>query len=402
MTAITPDLVAEHNLSEEEYRNILEILGREPNLVELGIFSAMWSEHCSYKSSRVHLRKLPDDRAARDPGPGRERRRRGHRRRPRRRVQDGVPQPSVLHRALPGRGDRRGRDPARRLHDGRAADGLAQLPALRAARRAAHEAPRGRRRARDRRLRQLHRHPDARRRDDLPRGLRRQHPRQRHERRHREERSHLPRPRRGRRQPGRLRRLEDGPRRHPRRDDGLRGVRGGRGEPEAADRAGRRSVHREAADGGLPRALPDRRRHRHPGHGSGGPDVVVLRDGRPRRERRRARPLEGAGPRDRHDSLRDHALGVPGADAPRRPARPPRRGLPDLPEVGARRRRDRDRDRLGPRRPLLRGKDRGRPAGRAALRSRSLLRPAARGARRPRRGPSGGRTSPSPPTTATA
>ena len=59
MTAITPDLVAEHNLSDEEYRNILEILGREPNLVELGIFSAMWSEHCSYKSSRVHLRKFP-------------------------------------------------------------------------------------------------------------------------------------------------------------------------------------------------------------------------------------------------------------------------------------------------------------------------------------------------------
>jgi phosphoribosylformylglycinamidine synthase len=59
MTAITPDLVAEHNLSDEEYARIREILGREPNLVELGIFSAMWSEHCSYKSSRVHLRKFP-------------------------------------------------------------------------------------------------------------------------------------------------------------------------------------------------------------------------------------------------------------------------------------------------------------------------------------------------------
>ncbi len=58
-TAITPDLIKEHNLSDSEYRNILEILGREPNLVELGIFSAMWSEHCSYKSSRVHLKKFP-------------------------------------------------------------------------------------------------------------------------------------------------------------------------------------------------------------------------------------------------------------------------------------------------------------------------------------------------------
>ena len=57
--AITAELIAEHNLSEEEYSRILQILGREPNLVELGIFSAMWSEHCSYKSSRIHLKKLP-------------------------------------------------------------------------------------------------------------------------------------------------------------------------------------------------------------------------------------------------------------------------------------------------------------------------------------------------------
>jgi phosphoribosylformylglycinamidine synthase II len=54
-----PETIAEHNLSREEYARILEILGREPNLVELGIFSAMWSEHCSYKSSRVHLKTLP-------------------------------------------------------------------------------------------------------------------------------------------------------------------------------------------------------------------------------------------------------------------------------------------------------------------------------------------------------
>jgi phosphoribosylformylglycinamidine synthase II len=56
---ITPQLIAEHNLSEDEYSRIVRILGREPNLVELGIFSAMWSEHCSYKSSRVHLKKFP-------------------------------------------------------------------------------------------------------------------------------------------------------------------------------------------------------------------------------------------------------------------------------------------------------------------------------------------------------
>src|SRR5436853_311914 len=56
---ITPEMVAEHGLSDEEYSRILKALGREPNLVELGIFSVMWSEHCSYKSSRLHLRKLP-------------------------------------------------------------------------------------------------------------------------------------------------------------------------------------------------------------------------------------------------------------------------------------------------------------------------------------------------------
>jgi phosphoribosylformylglycinamidine synthase len=60
-TAITPEIVAEHGLSEEEYARILHALGREPNLTELGIFSVMWSEHCSYKSSRIHLKKLPTE-----------------------------------------------------------------------------------------------------------------------------------------------------------------------------------------------------------------------------------------------------------------------------------------------------------------------------------------------------
>src|SRR5207248_9638011 len=56
---ITKDVVAQHNLTEEEYKKIVEILGREPNLTELGLFSVMWSEHCSYKSSRAHLKRLP-------------------------------------------------------------------------------------------------------------------------------------------------------------------------------------------------------------------------------------------------------------------------------------------------------------------------------------------------------
>ncbi len=56
---ITPTLVEEHNLTAAEYERIVATLGRTPTLTELGIFSVMWSEHCSYKSSRVHLRRLP-------------------------------------------------------------------------------------------------------------------------------------------------------------------------------------------------------------------------------------------------------------------------------------------------------------------------------------------------------
>ena len=59
MPPITPDLIAQHNLTSDEYHKIIAILGREPNITELGMFSVMWSEHCSYKSSRVHLKKLP-------------------------------------------------------------------------------------------------------------------------------------------------------------------------------------------------------------------------------------------------------------------------------------------------------------------------------------------------------
>ncbi len=68
--AITPDLIQEHGLSAEEYQRILKWLGREPTLTELGIFSVMWSEHCSYKSSRVHLKRLPTHSRRVVQGPG--------------------------------------------------------------------------------------------------------------------------------------------------------------------------------------------------------------------------------------------------------------------------------------------------------------------------------------------
>jgi phosphoribosylformylglycinamidine synthase subunit PurL len=59
MEPITSEVVSAHNLTSEEFERITSLMGRQPGLVELGIFSVMWSEHCSYKSSRIHLRRLP-------------------------------------------------------------------------------------------------------------------------------------------------------------------------------------------------------------------------------------------------------------------------------------------------------------------------------------------------------
>lgn len=67
---ISPDVVAEHGLTSEEYDRLLEIMGRVPTMTELGIFSVMWSEHCSYKSSRLWLKTLPTSGARVIQGPG--------------------------------------------------------------------------------------------------------------------------------------------------------------------------------------------------------------------------------------------------------------------------------------------------------------------------------------------
>ena len=66
---ITPALLKQHSITAEEYARIEAALGRTPSLTELGVFSVMWSEHCSYKSSRVHLKRLPT-RGERTTGPG--------------------------------------------------------------------------------------------------------------------------------------------------------------------------------------------------------------------------------------------------------------------------------------------------------------------------------------------
>src|SRR5262249_43490430 len=67
---VTDEVLTQHNLTESEYQKILAILKREPTMTELAIFSVMWSDHCSYQSSRVHLRRLPTRGPAVLQGPG--------------------------------------------------------------------------------------------------------------------------------------------------------------------------------------------------------------------------------------------------------------------------------------------------------------------------------------------
>src|SRR5213083_3184811 len=67
---IDPQVLERHGLKRDEYDRIVSLLGREPNLTELGIFSVMWSEHCSYKSSRIHLKTLPTEGPQVLQGPG--------------------------------------------------------------------------------------------------------------------------------------------------------------------------------------------------------------------------------------------------------------------------------------------------------------------------------------------
>jgi len=68
--SVTPALLARHGLTPEEYERIVQALGRPPSITELGIYSVMWSEHCSYKSSRVHLKRLPTQSSRVVQGPG--------------------------------------------------------------------------------------------------------------------------------------------------------------------------------------------------------------------------------------------------------------------------------------------------------------------------------------------
>ena len=214
----------------------------------------MWNEHCSYKSSKKWLRTLADHGSARDPGPGRERRRHRYRRRRVRGLQDGEPQPPLLHRALPGRGDRRRRHPARRLHHGRAADRRDERAPLRRPRTIPRpgiwwpaSSPASAATA-------------------IPSACRRSAARSNFHARYngnclvnafaardRQQRRDLLFQGRGRRPAGRLSRRQDRPRRRRRRDHGLGRIRRPH-RGEAPDRAGRRPLHRKAPARSLPRA----------------------------------------------------------------------------------------------------------------------------------------------------
>ena len=121
---ITAALLKTHSITDEEYAAIESKLGRTPSMTELGIFSVMWSEHCSYKSSRVHLKRLPT-KGTRLSGPGSVVQGPGENAGIIDvgdswgvRVQDRKPQSSELHRAVSGCGHGRRRHSAGYLHDG--------------------------------------------------------------------------------------------------------------------------------------------------------------------------------------------------------------------------------------------------------------------------------------------
>src|SRR6266853_859438 len=217
---ITPKLVAAHGLKPDEYDRLRKLIGRTPSFTELGIFSAMWNEHCSYKSSKIHLRTLP------------------------------TKAPWVIQ----GPGENAG------VID--IGDGLAVVFKM-----------------------ESHNHP-----------------------------SYIEPYQGAATGVGRIRR-------------GRRG--------EAPDRAGWRSVFREAAARSLPGDHGQGLRDRDPGHGCGRADLFGGGDGRQGQPRRRSRTRQGAGPRNRHERLRDDAVGEPGAHAHGAQARKGSRGRGDLQEMGA-------------------------------------------------------------------
>ena len=386
-------------LSRDEYDLIVRTLGREPNDVELGIFGALWSEHCGYKNSKPLLRLLPAEGAYVLTSRGAENAGAVD-------IGDGMcvvmkieshNHPSAVE---PYQGAATGVGGIVRDIFAMGARPIALLDSLRFGPldRPAVEVPLRRRRRRHRRLRQLPRHPHRRRRGRLRGRLRRQPARQRDVRRRRPRRPARHREGRRRRQPADARRRRHRPRRHPRRvrprlshrpERALRGA--------APRRAGRQPVPREDAARSLPRSRlePPRLDHRHPGPRRRRPHLLRRRVREPRRHRHRHRRREGAAPRRGHDPLRSHALRVAGADADHRPQRPRSRRREAVRALGGAVR-DHRRGHRRPARPHPRRRDGSRHAAGQRARRRAgvharrragprALRDGADGPRRPAR-----------------
>ena len=334
---ITPELIEQHQLTPAEYQKIVTLLGREPSYTELGVFSVMWSEHCSYKSSRIHLKKLPTQGKYVVQGPGEN---------------AGIigigggwvvafkieshNHPSYIE---PFQGAATGVGGILRDIFTMGARPIAVMDSLRfgplrsSERRPQPAHPR-RRGQRHRALRQLFRRSHRRRRMHFRRVLFGESAGQRFRARRLQRERNFLRARFRHRQSRHLRRREDRPRRHPRRFDGQRRVHRGI-EAEAPQRSGGRSVPRKASARSLPRSHEDRRHRRHSGHGRGRAHFVLLRNGQPRRRRHRHRSRSRPAARIRHDGLRNAALGIPGAHAAGGRKGPRRRGFPACSASGA-------------------------------------------------------------------
>ena len=289
---VTPEVVQAHGLTDDEYAEIRRLLGREPNLTELGVFSVMWSEHCSYKSSGKHLKQFPTEGARVIHGPGENAGVMD--------IGDGMAvvfkieshnHPSFIE---PYQGAATGVGGILRDIFTMGARPIASLNSLRFGDVPPPQdpLPGERRGGRHRRLRQLHRRAHRGRGHLLRRVLRRQHPGQRLHAGARGAGPDLHRQGQRRRQPGGVRGLQDRARRRPRRHHGV-GVLLRRLRAAPSHGAGRRPFHREAAPRSLPRAHEDRRHRRHPGHGGGGPHQLGRGDGRPGRLGRGAGALPG-------------------------------------------------------------------------------------------------------------
>ncbi len=335
---MTPAVIEAHQLTGPEYEKIVSLLGREPNYTELGIFSVMWSEHCSYKSSRLHLKKLPTRSKLVLQGPGEN---------------AGIidigggyaiafkieshNHPSFIE---PFQGAATGVGGILRDIFTMGARPIAVMDALRfGPLRASAQSKDSRRRGlRDRALRKLFRRAHRRRRDGLRRMLQRQSA--------------------GERVRARA---------FSRHDEIFYGKATGIGNPViyVGAKTGRDGIHGASmASAEFTEESKQKRPNVQVGDpflekllleacleamrtgaivgiqdmGAAGSDLLHLRDGQPRGNRRRNRFDVCPAARNRHDSVRDHAVGIAGAHAAGGRQGPRGRSLPGVPQVGPGRR----------------------------------------------------------------